>query len=580
MTASRGAADGVWTTRPRLSRRHYPRLRGTATIPFVGEEILREFARFRRRHLWVRGLDLFLEAAFVMTVTAAAMLLLDRLSFELGLSEPHLAGRGMMLTTLIVPLVLSAGFAAVTLLLRPTPPARIAWQLDRASGGDERFLSALEFAAAGGAGPFATALYKDAARIARESEPSRVLPRAPVGYRWGIALSLAVGSLLWASPPQLYDAPDADFEASPLRGPAALEVFFKDGSIGAIDEFVWDFGDGQSGRGEETSHSYARPGKYTARLTLHGPGGSAEKSVEIEVLPSDRVTADFRGKPLKGRGSVEVAFENLSKNAKRVAWDFGDGGTSTEDKPVHTYLEPGLYTVSLTAWNDIGKEEKVREKYVKVAHPDEPIADFSATPREGEKPLSVYFEDRSSGALTAWSWDFGDVTSGKDRVSSERNPTHVYKNPGHYTVRLRVKGPHGEDQEEKVKYILVKEGGSGGGGGKNKNDQKPNPPPKTPNGGAGNKTGLFEGDPGARPKVNLIPEELKHHKPGDRMEEKDLSVYSNQNKSNGEGPAQQVPLNQVLPQFQRAAEDAIEREQIPAAYRDHVRRYYEDLHRK
>jgi hypothetical protein len=35
-----------------------------------------------------------------------------------------------------------------------------------------------------------------------------------------------------------------------------------------------------------------------------------------------------------------------------------------------------------------------------------------------------------------------------------------------------------------------------------------------------------------------------------------------------------------MPQFQRAAEDAIEREQIPPAYRDHVRRYYDDLHRK
>ncbi len=546
----------------------------------MGEEILREFARFRRRHLWVRGLDLFLEAAFVMTVTAAAMLLLDRLSFELGISEPHLALRGRVLTILIVPLLLSAAFAAATLLLRPTPPARIAWQLDRASGGEERILSALEFAVAGGSGPFATALYKDAARIARESEPSRVLPRAPVGYRWGIALSLAVGSLLWASPPQIYEAPDADFEAGPLRGPAPLEVFFKDGSIGAIDEFSWDFGDGQTGLGEETSHSYARPGRYTARLTLRGPGGTAEKTCDIEVLPSDRVTADFRGKPLKGRGSVEVAFESLSRNAKTLRWDFGDGGTSTEDKPVHTYTEPGLYTVSLLARNDIGKEEKVREKYVKVAHPDEPIADFRALPKEGEKPLEVYFEDLSSGALTAWSWDFGDLASGKDRVSSERNPTHIFKNPGHYTVRLRVKGPHGEDQEEKVKYILVKDGGNGGGGGKNKQDPKPDPKPKDPNSGVGKGPGRFEGDPSQQRKVNLIPEELKHHKPGDRMEEKTLSVYSNKDKPNGAGPAQQVPLDQVLPQFQRAAEDAIEREQIPPAYRDHVRRYYEDLHRK
>ena len=45
-------------------------------------------------------------------------------------------------------------------------------------------------------------------------------------------------------------------------------------------------------------------------------------------------------------------------------------------------------------------------------------------------------------------------------------------------------------------------------------------------------------------------------------------------------PAAQVPFEQVMPRFQSAAEDAIEREQIPPAYRDHVRRYYEDLHRK
>lgn len=547
----------------------------------MGEEILREFARYRHRHQWVRGLDLFLETAFVMTVTAASMLLVDRLAFELGLSDPHLATGARVLTTLLVPLALSAAYAIASVLLRPTPPARIAWQLDRASNGEERFLSALEFAAAGGGGPFATALYKDAARIARATDPSRVLPRAPVGYRWGILLSLAIGGMLWANPPQRYDAPTADLDASPRRGPAPLEVFFQDASIGAIDEFLWDFGDGQSGRGEGTSHVYEKPGLYQATLTLRSPGGSAQKSVEIEVLPADRAFADFRGKPLKGRGTVEVAFENLSKNFKKLSWDFGDGKTSTEPEPVHTYSEPGLYTVKLLVENDLGKDEKIREKYVKVAHPDEPIADFRALPREGEKPLEVYFEDLSSGQMSEWSWDFGDLRSGPERLSSERNPTHVYKTPGHYTVRLRVKGPHGEDEEVKERYIFVKDPGSGGGGGgKNKPDPKPDPKQPKSKSGAGGGDGRFEGDPSQRPKVNLIPEELKHHKPGTRMEEKVLNVYTNKDKTAGQGPAQEIPLDQVLPQFQRAAEDAIEREQIPPAWRDHVRRYYEDLHRK
>jgi PKD repeat protein len=238
--------------------------------------------------------------------------------------------------------------------------------------------------------------------------------------------------------------------------------------------------------------------------------------------------------------------------------------------------------VSLTAENDLGKDQRVREKYVKVAHPDEPIADFRAMRREGEAPLEVYFEDLSSGQLSSWSWDFGDLRAGADRVSEERNPTHVFKTPGHYTVRLRVKGKYGEDEEEKVRYILVKDnGGGGGGGGKNNpKNPKPEPKPQNPRSGAGAGDGRLEGDPARRPKVNLIPEELKHHKPGTKMEEKVLNVYTNKDKQNGEGPAQEVPLNQVLPQFQRAAEDAIDREQIPPAWRDHVRRYYEDLHRK
>src|SRR6185295_15384083 len=199
---------------------------------------------------------------------------------------------------------------------------------------------------------------------------------------------------------------------------------------------------------------------------------------------------------------------------------------------------PGFYTVSLTAENDLGKDQRVREKYVKVAHPDEPIADFRAMRREGEAPLEVYFEDLSSGQLSSWSWDFGDVRAGADRVSEERNPTHVYKTPGHYTVRLRVKGKHGEDEEEKVRYILVKDDGGGGGGGKNKpKDPKPEPKPQNPRSGAGVGDGRLEGEPGQRPKVNLIPEELKHHKPGTKMEEKVLNVYTNKDKQNGEGPA-------------------------------------------
>lgn len=553
-------------------------------------EILAQFRRFRRRHLWVRGRDLFLEAAYVMTVTAGAMLLVDRMAFELGLSLPHLSTPGMVIASLGGTLGLSAAVTTVVLLLRPTPPAQIAWRVDRAAGGEERFLSALELAAVGeGRGPFIPALCRDALRIAERASPRRILPHVPVGYRWGIVLSLAVGGLLYAYPPQLYDAPLAEFEATPVRGPAPLEVTFRDGSIGAIDEFRWEFGDGREGFGESILHVYEKPGRYTARLRLRGPGGEGAKTHEIEVLPSDRAVADFGAAPRKGRIPLEVRFENQSRNAKTYLWDFGDGSTSTEADPVHSYSQAGYFDVWLTVANDIGKDEKVRAKYIKASHPDEPIANFAAIPRDGPAPLDVTFEDRSSGKVEEWQWEFGDLRSGESNRSRERNPSHLYRTPGHYTVRLEVKGPHGEDLEEKVRFIHVKEpgdgggggGGSGGGGGA-KNDQKSNPPPrdrKKPSGPGTREGQWFTDQPPTQKPFTYDPKVLSSHDPKDTNEVKTLQVPTPP--TPGEpGGLQEKPLKIVLPHYQRAAEESMSPEHVPPALRDYVRRVYEDLQSK
>jgi PKD repeat protein len=540
----------------------------------MGDDVLREFGRYRRRHLWVRGWDLFLEAAFVMTVTAAAMLLVDRLVFEVGLADPHLSLPGRVLATLAGTLALAAVLAAGVLFLRPTPPAEIAWKLDRAAGGEERFLSALELAGGGGGGPFAGALCRDAVQVARRAEPSRVLPRAPVGYRWGILLSLAAGGALYAFPARPYDAPRADFDAFPRRGPAPLTVAFEDASLGAIQTFSWDFGDGQTARGESATHIYDRPGTYSARLRLRGPGGESSKTCEIEVLSPDRPAADFRARPVKGRAPLEVRFENLSQNARRFAWNFGDGAVASDAAPLHTYREPGLYDVRLRATNDVAEDEQVRARYVKVAHPDEPLADFRALPREGEAPLEVFFEHLATGAITEWEWDFGDARAGAQSLSSERNPTHVYRSPGRYTVRLRVKGPHGEDVEEKARYIVVKDQGQGPGGGGGGTSSGQSGRDRNP-GGAGRRAGKLESEKTARPKVELDRQLVKPHKPGQDLVEKPVQVFS-QNPT-GTGQPQDQPLERVLPHYKRAAEDSIERERIPPALRDYLRRYYESL---
>lgn len=65
-----------------------------------------------------------------------------------------------------------------------------------------------------------------------------------------------------------------------------------------------------------------------------------------------------------------------------------------------------------------------------------PIADFDCTAAE----RTVSFTDESTGDPTSWLWEFGD-----GRTSSEREPTHVYRRDGTYTVRLTVSNAAGED---------------------------------------------------------------------------------------------------------------------------------------
>jgi PKD repeat protein len=81
---------------------------------------------------------------------------------------------------------------------------------------------------------------------------------------------------------------------------------------------------------------------------------------------------------------------------------------------------------------------------------DAPQANFSATPTQGLAPLTVNFTNLSVGDITSWSWNFGD-----GGTSNLQNPTHVYNNPGAYTVSLTVSGPCGVDTETKIEYIVV-----------------------------------------------------------------------------------------------------------------------------
>jgi len=229
----------------------------------------------------------------------------------------------------------------------------------------------------------------------------------------------------------------ADFIGSPTDGVAPLRVQFLDSSTGYPTMWNWDFGDGNVASGTANPvHIYSEPGIYTVSLTATSiTGATSTKVRQRYIIVRDKypLEADFLANPTYGKAPLHVQFTDCSKGAvEEWRWDFGDGGTAYEQNPSHIYQRPGKYTVTLTVSSPTaGTSTKVKEKYIIVEPSCIIEARFRVDPTSGSAPLTVKFTDLSVGGPTMWEWDFGDGTT--DMVA---NPTHVYKNPGTYQVRL------------------------------------------------------------------------------------------------------------------------------------------------
>lgn len=189
------------------------------------------------------------------------------------------------------------------------------------------------------------------------------------------------------------------------------------------------------------------------------------------VVPND-VTADFTFTPASGVAPLAVQFTDASTadGAATITsrlWAFGDGNTSTATNPLHTYAAAGTYTPTLTVQDTgLGLSDLFTGAAITVGvAPQLVTADFEANVVSGDAPLTVAFEDQSTGTVASRLWQFGD-----GEESTETDPSHIYATAGTYTVSLAVVSPTGHsDVEEKVAYITATvpdddDGGGDGGG--------------------------------------------------------------------------------------------------------------------
>lgn len=234
--------------------------------------------------------------------------------------------------------------------------------------------------------------------------------------------------------------PVADFEVYYPFNSVPMQVTFYDRSSGSTPmTYLWEFGDGATSTEQNPRHNYIGTGPYTVTLTVRNDFGKDTK-VRSEVISLGLPPrAEFIAAPTTGSVPLPVLFtDTSSRNPNTWLWEFGDGMTSNEKNPLHTYGAGGKYTVTLTVSNEYGSSTATKSGFITATKALK--ARFMADPMTGKIPLIVKFTDTSLGGPISWSWDFGDGTK-----STERNPVHTFTTAGIYDVSLTVMGAEGSD---------------------------------------------------------------------------------------------------------------------------------------
>ncbi|MBX2927063.1 MAG: PKD domain-containing protein [Saprospiraceae bacterium] len=196
-------------------------------------------------------------------------------------------------------------------------------------------------------------------------------------------------------------------------------------------QWQWDFGNGQTSSMQNPGHTYAVPGTYEVCLTVTNACGAVTVCDSITVncvAPTAGYSAQIN--------SLTVSLTDISiGNPNTWFWSFGDGATSGQTNPVHTYAAPGSYEVCLQVGNGCGSTEVCQTLVVGCAPP---ATGFSFQ----TNGLSVSLTDLSVGAPMQWNWSFGNGTT-----STQQNPQVTYAAPGTYQICLQAASLCGTGQQ-------------------------------------------------------------------------------------------------------------------------------------
>lgn len=227
--------------------------------------------------------------------------------------------------------------------------------------------------------------------------------------------------------------------------PSQQVVVFRGAGTGGAGFFSysWDFGDGMTGTGMTPAHTYANPGTYTVCLVIMDPTGCTDttcQSVVVQGSTGGNCNANFTTRSITNRNTVNFADLSTPQGGAPGStwqWDFGDGNSSTQQNPQHTYSRAGMYRVCLI-YNVTTLAGACSDTFCTVVNvnANTPSACQAGFIYRARTNGWVQFSDFSrpnatATSISSWQWSFGDGTG-----STAQNPRHQYAQSGTYRVCL------------------------------------------------------------------------------------------------------------------------------------------------
>lgn len=233
----------------------------------------------------------------------------------------------------------------------------------------------------------------------------------------------------------IHPRPTSGFTATPqISCTAPFNVQFTHQATGA-SRYLWNFGDGSTSTAPSPNHTYANYGRYAVSLRVENAQGCFDEVRQPDYIIAEQPQGLIVVSDSEGCLPHTTSFRAVLTSAGTITgyqWDFGDGATSTNPQPSHTYTTEGRFNVRLTL--TVNNNCRVVLNAI-VQAGRIPVVQFDATPKAPCQRVPVQFTNQSIPRGTSWQWTLHDDNG---TVLNMENPTHIFQEIGLHDITLEV----------------------------------------------------------------------------------------------------------------------------------------------